>query len=135
MGKYKEQLCWSCKCKHCEWQDRLQPVSGWTAKVVRIEADNISTYKVTHCPKYVEWAEYKAYYSRFKSIVRQDFIFNRQVFDCLNEQDRKYFYLAYVKRLKNEYIAKLVKCCNTTASRRVQRAFAQYKYFESKLVR
>ena len=135
MEKYKEQLCWSCKCKHCEWQDDLQPVPGWTAKAVKIKHDNVDTFKITRCPKYVEWVEYKTYYSRFKSKMRQDFTFNRQVYDCLNEKDKKYFYLAYIKRFKNEYIAKLMKCCNTTASRRTQRAFAQYKYFESKLVR
>ena len=109
--------------------------NGSYGNYVKIKHDNVDSFKITRCPKYVEWSEYKAYYSRFKSKMRQDFTFNRQVYDCLNEKDKKYFYLAYIKRFKNEYIAKLMKCCNTTASRRTQRAFAQYKYFESKLVR
>ena len=135
MGKYKEQLCWSCKCEHCEWQDELRPVPGWTAKAVKIEHDDVDSFQVFNCPKYVEWAEYKAYYSHFKSDMRTDICFNRDVFNCLNEQDKRYFYLGFVKRFKNVYIAKLMHHSATLASRRTRRAFAQYKYFESKLVR
>lgn len=60
MGKYNEQLCWSCKNAYagkCPWFTRYEPVENWTAtptivKVHRPDSEDIPSFEILVCPEF-----------------------------------------------------------------------------------